>query len=128
MGTVTLHQSNACPTRSPISRRRDFARRLDMTNNRWPNAWQVGVSGLLVLSVLVNAAMTARIAGLESRRQADAAQYQEQIEEAERVRDLAVRELGAMAPCSRQRSGRPGRPRRRPMRPPVFTRMSATAP
>ena len=60
-------------------------------------AWQVGVLGLLVLSVLVNAALTARITGLEAQRQADATRYQEQIEQAEHDRDLAVRELGAMA-------------------------------
>ena len=60
-------------------------------------AWQAGVLGLLVLSVLVNAALTARIADLESQLQADAARYQEQIQEAEHDRDLAVQELGAMA-------------------------------
>ena len=59
--------------------------------------WQVGVLGLLVLSVLVNAALTARIVNLESQRQADAARYQEQIQQAEHDRDLAVQELGAMA-------------------------------
>ncbi|MBD5154316.1 MAG: hypothetical protein HDT15_04375, partial [Oscillibacter sp.] len=70
MGTVTLHQSNA---------------------------WRTEALGLLALSALVNAALTARIAGLESQRQEDAARYQEQIEDAEHDRDLAVRELGAMA-------------------------------
>lgn len=60
-------------------------------------AWQVGAAGLLVLSVLVNSAQEVRIADLESQRQEDADRYQEQIEDAERVRDLAVRELGAMA-------------------------------
>lgn len=70
MGTVTLHQSNA---------------------------WQTGALGLLALSALVNTALTARIVNLESQRQADAARYQEQIQQAEHDRDLAVQELGAMA-------------------------------
>lgn len=60
-------------------------------------AWQAGAIGLICLSVMVNTALTARITDLEAQRQTDAALYQEQIGQAERIRDLAVRELGAMS-------------------------------
>ena len=60
-------------------------------------SWQIAAIGLLVLSVLVNTAMAAWITSLEVWRQEEAAQYREQIEEAEHIRDLAVQELGAMA-------------------------------
>lgn len=60
-------------------------------------SWQLGAIGLLVLAVLVNAGMMARITGLEKAREADAAAYQEEIRRAEHIRDLAVQELGAMS-------------------------------
>ncbi len=77
MNELTLKKSNARLTRNLIS-------------------WQAGAIGLLVLSTAVNAAMLARIDKLEAQRQADAERYQEQIQQAEHVRDLAVQELGAM--------------------------------
>ena len=57
--------------------------------------WQLGALGLLALAVTVNMGMMARISELEKAQETDAAQYQAQIERAERSRDLAVRELGA---------------------------------
>ena len=55
--------------------------------------WQWAAAGLLVLSVLVNTALWARIGRLESQRQETAAQ----LEQVEYARDLAVQELGALA-------------------------------
>lgn len=55
--------------------------------------WQWAAAGLLVLSVLANTALCARIGRLETQRQETAAQ----LESAEYARDLAVQELGALA-------------------------------
>lgn len=52
-------------------------------------------AGLLVLALAVNMAQWARIAALEASKQEDATQYQIQLESAERMRDLAVEQLGA---------------------------------
>ena len=58
--------------------------------------WQRAALGLLVLSVLISTAQTARIAYLDAARREDAARYQARIESAERIRDQAVRELGTL--------------------------------
>lgn len=55
--------------------------------------WQRAAIGLLVLSVLFNTALCARIDRLENARRETTAQ----LEAAERTRDLAVQELGAMS-------------------------------
>lgn len=60
-------------------------------------SWQLGAIGLLALAVAVNIGMMARITSLEAARLEDAAQYQAKLESAERTRDLAVQELGAMS-------------------------------
>ncbi len=52
--------------------------------------------GLLVLAVLVNGAMMARIGRLEDARQEEAAQHLEELRQTERVRDLALEQLGDM--------------------------------
>jgi len=59
-------------------------------------AWQWAAAGLFVLAVLVNIAQTARITALEKSRVADREAYQEQLEQAEDIRDLAVRRLGEL--------------------------------
>ena len=56
--------------------------------------WQLGALGLLALAVTVNMGMLARITGLEKAREADAVRHQEELRQAEHMRDLAVRELG----------------------------------
>lgn len=53
-------------------------------------------AGLLALALAVDMAQWARIASLEAGRQTDAERYRARIEQAERTRDLAVRELGGM--------------------------------
>ncbi len=58
-------------------------------------AWQKGAIGLLALSVVVNTAQYARIAALEVSRREDAVRHQVQLESAERMRDMAVEQLGA---------------------------------
>lgn len=78
MGTLTLKKARARLARELVS-------------------WQKAALGLLVLAVLMNMGMMARIASLEEAAKADAALYEAQIERAEHTRDLAVRELGAMA-------------------------------
>lgn len=78
MGELTLCRDRARLTRDPIS-------------------WQRASLGLLVLAVLTNVALMARIDALEAGRQEEAERYREQIEQAEHIRDLAVRELGALA-------------------------------
>lgn len=50
---------------------------------------------MLALSVVVNTAQYARIAALEASRREDAVRHQVQLESAERMRDLAVEQLGA---------------------------------
>ena len=67
------------------------------TLRRETEAWQKAALGLIGLSVLMNYALAIRIAELDSQRKVDTARYQEQIEAAEHVRDLAVQELGAMS-------------------------------
>lgn len=57
-------------------------------------AWQKAATGLLALAVTVNMGMLARITGLEKAREADAVRHQEELRQAEHMRDLAVRELG----------------------------------
>lgn len=59
-------------------------------------AWQKGAIGLLALSVVVNTAQYARIAALEVSRREDAVRHQVQLESAERMRDMAVEQLGAV--------------------------------
>ena len=53
-------------------------------------------AGLLALALAVDMAQWARIASLEAGRRTDAERYRARIEQAERARDLAVRELGGM--------------------------------
>lgn len=60
-------------------------------------AWQKAAIGLFAVSLVVNMAQYARIASLEQRAAEDAARYHVQLESAERTRDLAVQELGALA-------------------------------
>lgn len=60
-------------------------------------SWQAAAIGLLALAVVVNMGMMARINSLEAARLEDAAQYQAKLESAERTRDLAVQELGAIS-------------------------------
>lgn len=88
METLTLRRSRARRTRELAS-------------------WQLGSIGIIVLSVLVNMGMMARIASLEQARNADAERYRTAVERAERSRDLAVRELGEMS--IRQAKERTGR-------------------
>lgn len=78
MGTLTFSRANARLTRSLIS-------------------WQTGAVGLLVLSVTVNTLLLGGICRQKELRRAEEAWYREQIEQAEHIRDLAVRELGAMS-------------------------------
>ena len=54
-------------------------------------------AGLLVLALAVNMAQWARIAALEVGWQEDAARYQAQVENTERMRDRAVEQLEAAA-------------------------------
>lgn len=51
---------------------------------------------LLMLALAVNMAQYARIAALEASRREDAVRHQVQLESAERMRDLAVEQLGAV--------------------------------
>lgn len=60
-------------------------------------AWQKAAIGLLGLAVAVNMALVAWGTRLEEKAQADAARYREEIESAERIRDQAVQELGALS-------------------------------
>lgn len=60
-------------------------------------SWQLGAIGLLALAVVVNMGMMARINSLEAARMEDVSQYQAKLESAERTRDLAVQELGALS-------------------------------
>lgn len=60
-------------------------------------SWQAAAIGLLALAVAVNIGMMARINTLEAARLEDVAQYQAKLESAERTRDLAVQELGALS-------------------------------
>lgn len=78
MEMVILQRANARLTRSLIS-------------------WQTATIGLLALSVAVNSVLMGWISRQEDRRRAEEARYQEQIEEAEHARDLAVQEVGAMS-------------------------------
>lgn len=78
MSTLTLQRANARLTRSLIS-------------------WQTGAIGLLVLSVTANTLLFGGICRQKELRQAEEARYRERIEQAEHIRDLAVRELGAMS-------------------------------
>lgn len=65
--------------------------------------WQRAALGLLALSAAVNAGMY----GLLDRERAGAAELREQIQQAEHIRDLAVRELGAASLASaRERQAR----------------------
>lgn len=58
--------------------------------------WKRAALVLLVLALVVNTAQWARIAALEASRREDAIRYQIQLENAERMRDLAVEQLGAV--------------------------------
>ena len=78
METLTLQRTNVRLRREPIS-------------------WQKAALGLLTLSVTWNAALMGCISRQAAQRRVDATRYREQIEAAEHVRDLAVRELGAMS-------------------------------
>lgn len=60
-------------------------------------SWQRCVLGLFVLSVAANAALFGLYQGAQTRWQTEEARFQERIEAAEHVRDLAVQELGAMS-------------------------------
>lgn len=65
--------------------------------------WQRGALGLLALSVAANAGLY----GLLGRERAGAAELREQVRQAEHIRDLAVRELGAVSLASaRERQAR----------------------
>ena len=55
--------------------------------------WQRGALGLLALSIAANAGLY----GLLGRERAGAAELREQVRQAEHIRDLAVRELGAVS-------------------------------
>lgn len=58
--------------------------------------WKRAALVLLVLALIVNTAQWARIAALEASKQEDAIWYQIQLESAERMRDMAVEQLGAV--------------------------------
>lgn len=58
--------------------------------------WQRGALGLLALSIAANAGLY----GLLGRERAGAAELREQVRQAEHIRDLAVRELGAVSLAS----------------------------
>lgn len=60
-------------------------------------AWQRAAAGLFALSVVVNVALTGRIIRQEKQMEADAAQYQAEIEKAEHIRDMAVQKLGEVS-------------------------------
>ena len=65
--------------------------------------WQRGALGLLALSIAANAGLY----GLLGRERAGAAELREQVRQAEHIRDLAVRELGAASLASaRERQAR----------------------
>ena len=65
--------------------------------------WQRGALGLLALSIAANAGLY----GLLGRERAGAAELREQVRQAEHIRDLAVRELGAVSLASaRERQAR----------------------
>ena len=65
--------------------------------------WQRGALGLLALSIAANAGLY----GLLGRERAGAAALREQVRQAEHIRDLAVRELGAVSLASaRERQAR----------------------
>ena len=57
--------------------------------------WKRAALDLLVLAFILNTAQWARIAALEASKQEDAIWYQIQLESAERMRDMAVEQLGA---------------------------------
>ena len=58
--------------------------------------WKRAALVLLVLALVVNTAQWARIAALEVSRREDAVRHQVQLESAERMRDMAVEQLGAV--------------------------------
>ena len=65
--------------------------------------WQRGALGLLALSIAANAGLY----GLLGRERAGAAELREQVRQAEHIRDMAVRELGAASLASaRERQAR----------------------
>ncbi len=59
-------------------------------------AWKRFAFALLILSLVVNMAQYARIAALEASQREDAVRHQVQLESAERMRDMAVEQLGAV--------------------------------
>lgn len=60
-------------------------------------AWQRAVAGLFALSLTANAMLTGHIIQQEKKMEADAAQYQAQIEKADHIRDMAVQKLGELS-------------------------------
>jgi len=60
-------------------------------------SWQRAALGLFSLSAAVNLALMGCIGYLEKQQENDAAAYQQQLRQVEHVRDLAVRELGALS-------------------------------
>ena len=75
----------------------EIARRHKNALRREARYWQWTAVCLAALFALKNAAMAVKIIDLERRRNEEAAQYQAQIDQAEHIRDLAVRELGAVS-------------------------------
>lgn len=73
----------------PIHRKNRFRWR-EMT------AWQKEAISVLAFSTAANIALYARIVSLDKAVETSAARYQAQIESAERTRDLAVEQLGAV--------------------------------
>lgn len=76
---------------SMVERNKKSALRRDVS------AWQRAAAGLFALSVLVNVSLTGRIIRQEKQMEAEAAQYQADIEKAEHIRDMAVQKLGELS-------------------------------
>ncbi len=61
------------------------------------DAWRKAAAGLLIISTLTNMALMAHIGRLKEDRAAVCSQYEQRIEHMENIRDMALRQLGALA-------------------------------
>ncbi|MDE7053205.1 MAG: 3D domain-containing protein [Oscillospiraceae bacterium] len=60
-------------------------------------SWQIATAGILVLSVACNMAMAAHIGQMEDQYREAIAGYEVRIDHMENIRDMALRQLGALA-------------------------------